>query len=386
MHFSVTEVFASPTPNIKEIDVLTPSGGPACGFDFDLGHSYLVYAERTPSGELRTNHCMRTAPMEDASGDLAYLRSLPTLRPVGQISGFAFDSQIPMPAGGASWPWGTLPDVQVTIHSDQVRNAAATDANGRFVFSDLPAGSCTVTAAKAGYWAGAPVTAVVPAKGYADVSFNLNVDRAIAGRLLDQFGQAVPDVTVELIRGPDQLGYRQTISDARGHYQFRGLQPGEYYLGVSLTSQPLADHLYQRWYYPAGSDFSKAFSLTAGDGPEFLAVDLPLPEVQHEVTISGVVQWPDARPAPGVDVFPEDPDFPHQLGMIRFPTDTNGNFQAKLFNRTTYKLYAVMHETSGKVTSAEPVTIIPGQLREGTTIRLVLSHEGDLMTPETNKR
>jgi hypothetical protein len=90
--------------------------------------------------------------------------------------------------------------------------------------------------------------------------------------------------------------------------------------------------------------------------------------------------------APGVDVFPEDPDFPHQLGMIRFPTDPNGNFQAKLFDRTTYKLYAVKYETSGKVTSAEPVTIIPGQLKEGTTIRLVLSHEGDLMTPETNKR
>ena len=87
VHFVVTEVFAGPTPNIKEIDVLTLAGGPACGFDFEVGHSYLVYAERTPSGELRANHCMRTAPMEDSSGDLAYLRSLPTLRPVGQITG-----------------------------------------------------------------------------------------------------------------------------------------------------------------------------------------------------------------------------------------------------------------------------------------------------------
>jgi hypothetical protein len=87
VHFVVTEVFAGPTPNIKEIDLLTLAGGPACGFDFEVGHSYLVYAERTPSGELRANHCMRTAPMEDSSGDLAYLRSLPTLRPVGQITG-----------------------------------------------------------------------------------------------------------------------------------------------------------------------------------------------------------------------------------------------------------------------------------------------------------
>lgn len=131
---------------------------------------------------------------------------------------------------------------------------------------------------------------------------------------------------------------------------------------------------------------NKASSLTVGEAPQPLDVDLPLPEAQHEVSVSGVVQWPDARPAPGVDVFPEDHDFPHQLGMIRFPTDRGGNFQAKLFDRTTYKLCAVKYETSGKVTSAEPVTIIPGQLKEGTIIRLVFSHAGDLITSETNKR
>jgi len=57
--------------------------GANCGFDFELGERYLVYAyessaaiysaERPGSGGLGTNGCLRTAPLEMARADLAEL-------------------------------------------------------------------------------------------------------------------------------------------------------------------------------------------------------------------------------------------------------------------------------------------------------------------------
>lgn len=385
VRLAVNERFVNLSSDIKEIDIFTAPSGPACGFYFERGHSYLVYADRMPNGALRSSHCTRTTAMENAAADLEYLRSLPTRKPVGEITGVAFDSQIPRRDGGTKLRWSTLPGVGITIHSEQLQKATTTDSNGRFVFSELPPDSYKVGAASSGYWAGSPVNVLVPSKGCADVPINLNVDRAITGRLLDQFGRTVPNVTVELV-GPREFGYIESKSDAAGRYEFRRLMTGEYYLGVSLGSQPLPDHPYQPWYYPGVPDFAKALPLLLGQGPKVLTVDLPLPEPQHAVTVRGLVQWPDGRPAASVDVFPEDPDFPQQLEMIRFTTDENGTFEARLFDQTTYKLYAMKYEPSTrKSTSAEPVTITPGQLKEGTIVRLVLSHDGDLITPEMNR-
>jgi hypothetical protein len=383
VHLAVTEPFLGLTPETKEIDILTGTSGPACGFAFEKGRSYLVFADRTSDGMLRTSHCARTANIENAASDLAYLRSLPTLKPVGQIAGFTFNSQAPRPSDNAGWPWGILPDVQITIHSPQVQKNASSDSNGRFAFPNLPPGAYSVSASASGYWAGPAVEIVLPAKGCAEVQFNLNIDRAIVGRLLDQLGRPVPNVTVELVA--QQFGLFQTTSDAQGHYEFRRLQAGEYYLGVSLSSQPLPDHPYEAWYYPGVSDFAKAISLPLDEHPKLLSVDLPLPAPQQEVTAAGIVQWPDGHPAANADVVPEDPNFPNQLGMIRLTTDENGKFQAKLFDKTTYKLYAAKYE-GRKATSAQPVTIVPGQLKEGTIIKLILSYAGDLIYAEKNKR
>jgi hypothetical protein len=61
-----------------EITILTPLNEDACGFNFQTGVSYLVYAERLQSGELSTNLCTRTKPTALAAEDILALGS-PTL-------------------------------------------------------------------------------------------------------------------------------------------------------------------------------------------------------------------------------------------------------------------------------------------------------------------
>jgi hypothetical protein len=44
----------------EQVTVFTPAGDHNCGFNFEVGQSYLVYASTADDGELWTNHCTRT--------------------------------------------------------------------------------------------------------------------------------------------------------------------------------------------------------------------------------------------------------------------------------------------------------------------------------------
>jgi hypothetical protein len=55
-----------------EVTVLTASEDAACGYSFQVGQSYLVYAVKE-QGKLSTNLCSRTKPTSDAGEDLTAL-------------------------------------------------------------------------------------------------------------------------------------------------------------------------------------------------------------------------------------------------------------------------------------------------------------------------
>lgn len=55
-----------------EMTVTTGLGDADCGFSFEVGKSYLIYAFQE-NGGLATNICTRTAPLDQAAEDLAAL-------------------------------------------------------------------------------------------------------------------------------------------------------------------------------------------------------------------------------------------------------------------------------------------------------------------------
>jgi len=63
----------------QRVEVETGLGGGDCGFGFEIGKEYLVYADRTESGQLSTGICTATAPVEKSGANLAYLRGEPIL-------------------------------------------------------------------------------------------------------------------------------------------------------------------------------------------------------------------------------------------------------------------------------------------------------------------
>jgi carboxypeptidase family protein len=123
-----------------------------------------------------------------------------------------------------------------------------TDDNGVFDLTELPAGRYTVTVSKSGfvslsYGQRRPLQAGTPlqlgdGQQLKSVDFRLPRGSVIAGRVLDEDGDAMPGVSVRVMRYQYQQGERRLTpagtaqTDDRGQYRVWGLMPGDYYVSA----------------------------------------------------------------------------------------------------------------------------------------------------------
>lgn len=63
---------------LKEVNLWTGLGAGDCGFDFEIGERYLVFAEKDDDGRLATSICSGTGHVRDRLAMLAQLRHEPT--------------------------------------------------------------------------------------------------------------------------------------------------------------------------------------------------------------------------------------------------------------------------------------------------------------------
>src|SRR5436853_1034278 len=85
VHMQLGEAFFGVPNESKEIEIITGLGGGDCGYGFQVGTAYVVYAYKNSEGQLGTGICSRTRPVADAAEDLAYLRSIATAPSTGEI-------------------------------------------------------------------------------------------------------------------------------------------------------------------------------------------------------------------------------------------------------------------------------------------------------------
>lgn len=147
-----------------------------------------------------------------------------------------------------------VPRATVSIVGDGFNRAAITDAEGRFVFSNLPAGRFTIKAAKPSYPPmsyGAsrpfrPGAGILLGEGQQATGIVLKVARGavVSGTVFDERGQPMPGVPVMAWEVRTSLSGERTLdfpaiggsavtTDDRGRYRIFGLPPGEYTVGTS---------------------------------------------------------------------------------------------------------------------------------------------------------
>ena len=85
VRIQIAEVLTGVDPGQKEIEILTGRGGGDCGYSFQSGVDYIIYAYKNSEGRLETGICSRTRPLTQAAEDLAYLRAVPQVPPTADV-------------------------------------------------------------------------------------------------------------------------------------------------------------------------------------------------------------------------------------------------------------------------------------------------------------
>ncbi len=213
----------------------------------------------------------------------------------------------------------------VRISSFQLRagRASMTDGDGRYEFHDLAAGEYFMSVGKSGFIAAprdgdAPASSVKIGEGErARRDFVMVRACAIAGRVLDEYGEPIPDVPVRVLQrrfawgSGLRLGYAggyQTTNDL-GQYRVYGLQPGNYYVtatprdsgtfgGMYGTGAPEQTDRsgYAQSYYPGTTSLADAVPVRVAIGQDAMNVDFALTPTRT-ARVSGTIVDSQGRPA-----------------------------------------------------------------------------------------
>jgi hypothetical protein len=214
------------------------------------------------------------------------------------------NAQLPQTGTGAlrgrvtASPAGTpLRRAQVSLASPdnpQLRRVTMSDADGRFEFTELPAGRYALNASKAGYVglqygqrrpyeAGTPVV-LADGQTLATLAFALPRGSVLTGRVTDEFNEPMAQAQVQVQRfqyGPDgQRRLATAMSDTtddRGEFRVFGLMPGEYVVNagvrtvLSLPTAPNPNEIrdgYPPTFYPGTLNSAEAQPISIGVGEE----------------------------------------------------------------------------------------------------------------------
>ncbi|MDQ3348605.1 MAG: carboxypeptidase-like regulatory domain-containing protein, partial [Acidobacteriota bacterium] len=213
--------------------------------------------------------------------------------------------------------------VKLTLNGDAANApVAVTDTRGEFEFIDVPPGTYTISAVRAGYLptqygqrrlreAGRPID--VQAGGVVEgVQIAMYRGGVLAGRVSDEQGDPAPGARVEAVEFRYINGRRIPVAAAIatsndiGEFRLGGLPPGAYQLRASTGEAWESDDgkttfVHAVTYFPGVTGVSQAQTLNVGLAQQITDLDVRLVAGQA-ARIDGVVEDGDGRPMPSQQV------------------------------------------------------------------------------------
>jgi len=247
--FTVTEKLKGHVENEQVI-----KGGGLCGTMFQKGKTYIVYASNGSS-----SLCGRTATTDRAKDDLAYARGFEK-RTKAVLEGIVSVEEVKR-AG-----------VEVRVRGANVK--ARTDKNGRYKL-ELPPGKYTldVVDPKARVPAdGNEVVNLAAPSTCASRNLSLVWNGRVRGKLLGPDGKPIEGAQLTLVAtSTTRAGNQFTTTDAKGAYEFSGVQAGEYQIVVYTTKG-----VPTTTYYPGVDDATKAKAIKLSQSGVVQKIDFKL--------------------------------------------------------------------------------------------------------------
>jgi len=334
--FSVEQAFLG--VSTAEVEIGTGRGGGDCGYDFKLGSRYLVYASQSSqSNRLTTSICTRTAPFDNATEDLEFLRGLKSLNPGVTINGEVKRNRINVAKGDAALV-GPLAGIGLTVEGEGERREIKTDDQGRYSLTGLRAGKFKVTLQLpdelSTYKAEQEIS--VSDRGCAVVNYFVVDNGRLSGKVSGPEGQPAVGIQLQLMEAdnadPLKGWGKSAQADAQGAYSFSALPPGRYLLAVNLSRYPDPNdptNAFPRTYYPGVLDIAKAETITLGAGENVQGFDLQLPVRRAPSILTGKVVWADGTPVANAAISFREVTYHDPQTNYGIQADESGYFTVK---------------------------------------------------------
>lgn len=276
--FHITEAIRG-TETRSAIEVATGSGWGDCGYPFEVGNTYLVFAHGDSLDALSTGSCTGTQPIENAQDALEEVRQLVRSRQGGSITGLIqkFKTNVikdeleaPEPLKGVT--------VQLKNHNDRLETKSSPD--GKFQFFGVPPGTYEISAELPEGIAGIELeeeelpsnerTLAVSHGSCDSFHFKGIVDGRISGMVKDRNG--IPVQGMAIVALPKDHAGKETefegIDDFTGEdgsFELKRLPPGAYILKSVLKQSGMSKLLISEYFSAATSvEYAQVFDLAEG--------------------------------------------------------------------------------------------------------------------------
>ncbi|MCC7013362.1 MAG: carboxypeptidase regulatory-like domain-containing protein [Planctomycetes bacterium] len=253
-----------------------------------------------------------------------------TLQRAGSVSGVVLDRN-GAPAAGV--------DVQLKANLTEMMQAARSgaraprnaksDAEGKFVLRELPAGNVNLVAKAEGFAESAPVSVEVrPAEETTGVVLQMRLGGTITGEVYAENGEPIAGGQVMVQMSADPLLQRFATADAQGHFVFEHVVPGSWnvmYFALDAMQAPTSEG--------EGADLASMFSnmkmtsATVTEGAETHVV-LGAPPANPVLVKGRVLSGTQGVPGVVITLFA---DGAKSMGSLKFvSSDAEGRYSVRV--------------------------------------------------------
>lgn len=338
--FKVTEAFTG-VESGKTVEVSTGRGGGDCGYRFEVGETYVVYAYDN-KGSFGTGICSRTRRLADTDkADLEFLRDLPNK------TGATISGEIAYPGGFSAL--GAQTTLKITLELEQLdgekkKHNVSIDAEGKFSVKGLSGGNYKLAFTGPDHidiseYSLEPFR--VSDKSCINRHVSIQNTNVVSGRLVDRAGKPISQTWVELVpianTGRNESD-NATITAEDGSFSFENIAGGEYLIAINYSFRPTTESPYETFYYGGGKDRAAAtpFVIGATTEMEDMVITLSAPIKTRDVR--GRVTWENGKPAADVTVNLREVETDRDIDHVT--TDKNGAFTLKGFVGKKYLIAA----------------------------------------------
>lgn len=308
--FKVSRAFIGAKAD-QTIDIHTGFGFGDCGFPFEKGEEYIVYAYQSgDSPNLSTGICTRTTHISRAEEDLTGLEALFKSKGssvTGAITRYERSSLL----GEPYVPVAGEP-VKLIRSGDGKVFSAKTDKDGRFLFAGLGSGKYRLKPTLGKGWMIEDYDFdefLLNAHGCATNDIRIKNETELSVTVVDPNGKPVPSIWVELVplsitpptnvRSPEEF----TVTNPQGQATFYDTPPGKYTISINFFNAPTQKAPFPSVFAPGVEDRSRAEVFEIYPGTQISKkIEIKVPRLLEAVTLSGIVVDESGKPVKGAQV------------------------------------------------------------------------------------